>query len=587
VRLFSLLPTTHSAYAEERLSSSKARLEARAWSFETLFRQAQPLLRMSGSSFWVVALVLLSLPALAHAEPPIITSAAPDKVSVTFYRSPDRDGDDEIDPDDLRGMVMISETRIVDIPAGQATIRFEGVASGIIPQSAIVTGATVGEKNEDRRLMSERGLLDAFTGQRVTIRRTDKATGIATTEVGTIRSDPDRLILQTRDGFEALHCTGLKETLLFPNTPRGLTAKPTLSILTKAGGRAGRQQVTLIYLARNFDWQANYVGEIEADGQTLALSATLTMASADATSFVNAEVFAVGGTVFKAQPRRIDEDGDGEYDYEEDEDEEEDDDPYSEDNIDISYNCWPQGTTGSGVSFSALAPPNTPAPMSLRFAGYYEGDAEGEIIVTASRAQASIEDLGDLKLYRVPYPSTVAANSQKQVYFLDQPAVKGQLIYKSEVNYDGGYVDDPKRTLRLINTKASGLGVALPGGQVTLYQKTGDRRSLILQTSIKDKTLEEEIDLDFDQDGDIDADVDEIKEGKRSNRYKLTLTNDGEQTQSAEIEFPGNSDFRFSGFSEELTRKRGKLIWMVTLKPDEKVSLTYTARDIIRRDEDD
>jgi hypothetical protein len=533
-------------------------------------------------------LILTAWASIARAEPPIITSTAPDRVSVTFYRAPGRDEDDEIDPDDPQGMVMISETRTIDFPAGEALVRFEGVASGIIPQSAILTGSDVQEKNEDRRLLSQRGMLDAFTGQRVTIRRTNKATGKVTTAVGMIRSDPDGLILQTKDGFEALYCSGLSQTLLYPNAPRGLTAKPTLSILTKPGNRAGRRQVTLIYLARNFDWQANYVGEIAADGQTMALSATLTMASTDATSFLNAQVFAVGGTVFKAQPRRIDEDGDGEYDYAEEEDAEEEDDPYHEDNIDIGYSCWPQGTTGSGLGFAAPAIPTTPAPLSLRFDKYYgENDELQEIIVTAQRVSASIEDLGDLKLYRVPYPSTVAANSQKQVYFLDQPKVKGQLIYKSVIEYDGGYVDDPKRILRLTNTKANGLGVALPGGQVTLYQKAGDRRVLILQASIKDKTLEEEIDLQFDDEGDIEADVDEIKEGKRTNRYKLTLTNDGDEVQSAEIEFKANSNYRFSGFSEELDRKPGKLVWRVTLKPEEEISLTYKATDTSRRDEDD
>ena len=36
---------------------------------------------------------------------------------------------------------------------------------------------------------------------------------------------------------------------------------------------------------------------------------------------------------------------------------------------------------------------------------------------------AEREDLGDLKLYRIPIPVTVASNSQKQVALLEQPTV--------------------------------------------------------------------------------------------------------------------------------------------------------------------
>ena len=43
--------------------------------------------------------------------------------------------------------------------------------------------------------------------------------------------------------------------------------------------------------------------------------------------------------------------------------------------------------------------------------------------VTASRMSASQEELGDLKLYRIPEPVTVAAHSQKQVAFLERAGV--------------------------------------------------------------------------------------------------------------------------------------------------------------------
>ena len=128
--------------------------------------------------------LLAMVAALAAAPAPareVVVSARPDAVAVTVYRAPNRDADEFIDiDDDLEGFALISETRTVDLPAGEVTIRFEGVASGIQPQTAILQGAVPREKNQDRRLLSEAGLIDAFTGQRVIVRRTDPATGKVT-----------------------------------------------------------------------------------------------------------------------------------------------------------------------------------------------------------------------------------------------------------------------------------------------------------------------------------------------------------------------------------------------------------------------
>src|SRR3546814_6688158 len=66
------------------------------------------------------------------------------------------------------------------------------------------------------------------------------------------------------------------------------------------------------------------------------------------------------------------------------------------------------------------------------------------IIVTAQRRPsaemlsavavvASQEDLGDLKLYRVPIPVTVAANGQKQVALLVKDRVPFRTIYRVRV----------------------------------------------------------------------------------------------------------------------------------------------------------
>ena len=45
--------------------------------------------------------------------------------------------------------------------------------------------------------------------------------------------------------------------------------------------------------------------------------------------------------------------------------------------------------------------------------------------------QAQQEELGDLKLYRIPEPVTVAARSQKQVALLQRPGVQVRTLYRA------------------------------------------------------------------------------------------------------------------------------------------------------------
>ena len=113
-------------------------------------------------------LALIATPAIAQEARPIVVSRQADSTAVTIYRDPGRGPNEfiefEVDDEDnepLEGFAMIAETRTVDLPPGEVVVRFEGVASGIVPQSAILLAGSLKEKNFDSRLLSQRGLLDA------------------------------------------------------------------------------------------------------------------------------------------------------------------------------------------------------------------------------------------------------------------------------------------------------------------------------------------------------------------------------------------------------------------------------------------
>src|SRR4026208_2645414 len=90
--------------------------------------------------FAALALVLLSL-----AAPADIVSPAPDSVRVTLYgnlaaSSTYEEGGSDADETQTGGLVMVSETRTIDLPAGTSRIVFLGVADAIVPQTAGIGG---------------------------------------------------------------------------------------------------------------------------------------------------------------------------------------------------------------------------------------------------------------------------------------------------------------------------------------------------------------------------------------------------------------------------------------------------------------
>ena len=106
------------------------------------------------------------------------------------------------------------------------------------------------------------------------------------------------------------------------------------------------------------------------------------------------------------------------------------------------------------------------------------------IVVTGSRIamKAELEALGDVKLYRIPEPVTVAAKSQKQVALIEQPGVKVDLVYRQQLPAGGDHEATARRTLVTRNRTEEGLGLPLPSGGLALFA-TRDGRPLLIGES--------------------------------------------------------------------------------------------------------
>lgn len=537
----------------------------------------------------LAALLLLALGSLAApaASQPAVVSPGPEAVSVTVYRAPDRWGDAEWNPEWLEGTALVSETRTVRLPAGDSVIRFEGVAGGILPASAIVKGlpSGVGEKNRDARLLSPGTLVDAAIGRRVHIRRTSRATGKTTETEAVIRSGPDGIILQTAQGFEALRCTGLPETLVYDRVPEGLSDKPTLAVTTHVD-RPVTATLRLTYLAAGFDWQASYVAEMGPDGKSVHLFAWLTLANSNDESFVDARAYAVAGDLNKDEEA---ESGEPE--------------PASSE---IKLECWPQGTT-SDVATDLI----NDLPQ-LKAAG---SDGSESIIVTGSRRayanlesvspitvlRAEQEELGDLKLYRIPVPVTVAARAQKQVALLDRAAVPVERLYGYTFGA-GAEWEAPHAAailLRMTNRKEKGLGLPLPQGRVAIFEPVDGVPMLAGEEYLADHAVGEEVELAVGDSPDVllmlkrtdkapgDDEVDD--DDHESHPYSLEITNARSVPVPVELILRVYENQLLEHPSRKLGRKNGGYLLKVTVPANGSATLRYTVKRIPppKREEDE
>ncbi len=516
---------------------------------------------------------VLWLAATSAVAQPEAVSERPDRAGVVIYR--DRPVDtaallvqSQQPGNDLyrQGLALIVERRTIDLPVGEGIVRFRGVATGIVSQSATLDGlpATVVERNTDFDILSPGSLLQKSVGETVRVVRTNPVTGEAVEKSAIVRSGPDGTVLEIDGRFEALSCSGLTERIIFDRLPAGLSDQPVLSVRTRAP-QAGRYTVTLAYLATGLQWSADYVARLNPDGRTLALEGWLTLANFGGTGFPDAPVQVVAGDL-----RR-----DGSTV------------PIDAPQVARSPECWPLDTTTNG-EFARIgppppAPPAAPRPTAMRS----ESAMVDEIVVTGSRVTRKLAEqgeLGDYKIYTLPEPTTVAARQTKQVRFLDQPSVTYERVYQVQA-YDRGDPEPVAATLllRARNDRRSGLGLALPGGGVSLIETTEGRPLFAGQARFEDKAVGLPVELAMGDAMGVTARIrtrPETGDGTfYSQDFEVSVRND--KTEPVQIEVvPSGWDRRGFRIPNSTRRSRigdgGYPVWTLTVAPGGTEALRYT-----------
>jgi hypothetical protein len=410
----------------------------------------------------------------------------------------------------------------------------------------------------------------------VTVTRTNPATGAETSESAIVRTRADGgLVLQTGAGYEAVRCSGLPEKLTFDRVPEGLSAQPVFTIDTRDDA-GGTYTVTLTYLAWGFDWQAHYVATLDEGGKgddvRMRLMSWLTLLNDNGQSFPEAELMAVAGRLNVTSDYRSLAD--------------------PPDARPLRLMCFPLGSTAAGSPL-AYPPPPAPPPMAVMTDGF----AREEIIVTGAAPSSKVsrfpspamvaeeEDLGDLKLYRVPEPVTVAAKGLKQVAFLDRDNVRGELLYETQCmpwDAEQGEFYPVEMLLTTVNDRAHGLGVALPAGGIAVFEPSSAGDLLVGEEQLRDYAEGQEVEIEIGQSSQVFAACEvvgrepEFESGERVT-MRATLTNANPSAANVRLSLGGAGAHTVGGL-RGLRVKDGERVADIAIPANGEREVRWTVR---------
>jgi hypothetical protein len=205
--------------------------------------------------------------------------------------------------------------------------------------------------------------------------------------------------------------------------------------------------------------------------------------------------------------------------------------------------------------------------------------AEEAIVVTAARSMNMVEqeELGALKLYRVPQPVTVASNSQKQEAMLDLASVKVESFYRASIHPSAeDQMYRPVRILKTRNRKEEGLGLPLPAGGVVLFGAGQARPVLIGEGAIDDRAVGEDVEIRLGEATGVIARITRTANKDKVAEYDLTVSNDQPRPIRFEAEFGTAQQEVFEPSTRSrLGRRNGRPLWSVTVPANGTASLRY------------
>jgi hypothetical protein len=206
-----------------------------------------------------------------------------------------------------RDLALVRDQRQIALPADRVDLAFRDVSAQIKPQTALLRAPDadqnqaprVIEQNFDFDLLTPDKLLEKYVGREVGLIRAHPTTGEETEETATVLAATNGVVLKLADRIETGRPGQLPYRIVYRDIPANLRDRPTL-VMRLDSINAQTQNLELSYLTGGLSWQADYVGELNADETRLDLTGWVTLENRSGTSYRQAKLQLVAGDLNRA-----------------------------------------------------------------------------------------------------------------------------------------------------------------------------------------------------------------------------------------------------------------------------------------------
>lgn len=335
------------------------------------------------------------------------------------------------------GRTLVDDLRQVNYTGGIQSIALPGVSSAILPQSVTIRSDDIEilEQNFDFDLLTPAKLMEKAVGQFVDLVRINPATGAEHKRRAKVLSVNNGTVIEVDGKIEVLRADQVPTRVIFPKVPENLRAEPTLSLKLDTN-RPGTRSLGLSYLTSGVTWDADYVMTFNEVTKQMGLQGWATLENLTQTRFEDANVSVIAGYVGTLDNRH-------------------------------SYNNYTN--TNDYFRFyyqrrNQLVQYNNHRRNTQRIAG------------TEASSQ---ERVGDNLIYRLPHKTTLAANQKKQIALVKADDVAAEKAYEFYMLgfSSAGTPQSVDSRISFSNSRAAGLGEALPAGTIRVYTKDQNGKS--------------------------------------------------------------------------------------------------------------
>ena len=440
-----------------------------------------------------------------------------------------------------QNLALVKDVRKVSLVQGINDIAFEGVASQIKPETALLyaDGVNVLEQNYDYDLLTPNNIIDKSVGATVKTVTVNPTTGANIYDkaeiVSAVYGTP---ILKFKYGIE----TNFPGRLVFDSLPSSLRSKPTL-VAKLNSADAGDKGISLAYLTNGISWKTDYVAKV-SDASKLNLTGWVTITNESGVDYDNARIQLIAGQV------------------------------------------------------NEVAQAVNLAPRMMKMAMLESAAADSGF----GRAPVQ-QDLSGYHLYSLPNKTTIKDKQTKQLSLLEQndvdyrkeAKIASQLYFSpsSKAKFEQVH---PEMYYILNNTEEAHLGIQLPAGVVRFYENDNDGNlQFIGENSIEHVAKGEVMRLKLGSFANIFADgalkqVKKLSENKAQKTGKcqevqavyayeaeINVTNSGNEAQEVVYEqaLPQDAKVSAENVPGEL-KNAGVYEWRLTIPAGAKQALTFT-----------